>query len=135
MPASTGNSRTCARVGNLKVRLCLLVFLDPLRRGVAPFGKKHAHSPAKLFIREPTADRFHGNNLVKIWRSTDQMRQKELIALAKEQILKLGELLLGWIKLARVDDFVDLYDHILEAFDRLAVSLEMIAKDGGGKRS
>ena len=63
------------------------------------------------------------------------MRQKELIALAKEQILKLGELLLGWIKLARVDDFVDLYDHILEAFDRLAVSLEMIAKDGGGKRS
>ena len=119
------------RVGNLKLRLCLLVFLDALRRAIAPFREEHTHSPAKLFVREPVTDRFHADNLIKIWRLSDQVRQEKLVALPKEKIFKLRRLFLGWIELARMDDFVDIHNHILEPLDRLAISLEMIAKDGG----
>ena len=118
-------------VGNLKLRLGLLVFLDALRRGIAPFRQEHTHSPAKLFVREPVADRFHGDNLIKIWRLSDQVRQEKLVAFSKEKIFKLRRFILGWIELARMDNFVDIHNHILEPLDRLAISLEMIAKDGG----
>ena len=93
------------------MRLGLLVFLDALRRGIAPFREEHAHSPAKLFVRKPVTDRFHADNLIKIWRLSDQVRQEKLVALSKEKIFKLRRLFLGWIELARMDNFVDIHNH------------------------